>query len=49
MKKCLEFPDKARYNTKWDADTAILLTEIKLTTYHCDNCDGWHLTSKIKK
>jgi hypothetical protein len=50
MKKCLEFPNKNRYNTWKDADTAILLLDNKdLSVYKCETCDGWHLTSsKIK-
>ena len=49
MKKCFEHSDKTRYNTQWDADTAILLIgNNELRIYHCDSCDGWHLTSKNK-
>jgi len=47
MKKCFEQPNKRRHNTKQDAETALLLLDNKnLTIYHCDSCDGWHLTSK---
>ena len=52
MKKCFEHPDKRRYNTQKDAETAILLLDNRdLRTYKCETCDGWHLTnrSKIKK
>jgi hypothetical protein len=49
MKKCLEFPDKRRYNTRNDAETAILLSDNReLRTYHCETCGGWHLTSKSR-
>jgi len=47
MKKCLEFPDKRRYNTKRDAETSILLIDKRdLRTYYCEGCRGWHLTSR---
>jgi hypothetical protein len=50
MKKCFEHSDKTRYNTQWDADTAILLIgNDELRIYHCDSCDGWHLTSKVEE
>lgn len=55
MKKCFEFPNKNRYNTQKDAETAIaiqqlaLLRPTRLRCYHCDTCDGWHLTSKTKE
>jgi len=46
MKKCLEQPNKRRYNTKREAETAILLLDSRdLRAYHCDGCGGWHLTS----
>ncbi len=49
-KKCLEFPNKKRYNTKKDADAIIAHHNlVNLTTYKCDSCQGWHLTSKVKK
>ena len=48
-KICLEFPNKKRYNTKQDAETVILLHSKNLLVYKCDSCQGWHLTSKIKK
>ena len=53
MKRCPEFPDKTRYPTKKDAETAILMlvssTElnVELDCYYCDACNGWHLTSKL--
>lgn len=47
MKKCFTYPNKRRYTTQKDADTAILLLDNKgLRTYYCQGCDGWHLTSK---
>jgi hypothetical protein len=47
MKKCFEHPDKKRYNTQRDAETAILLSEKDfLRAYHCETCSGWHLTSR---
>lgn len=47
MKKCFEQPNKNRYNTEKDAETAILLNDKKdLRAYKCDACQGWHLTSK---
>ena len=46
MKICLAHPNKNRYNTKRDAETAILLVgNINLNVYKCDACRGWHLTS----
>jgi len=49
VKTCLEFPHKKRYNTKKDAETAILLLDDKdLGVYHCDTCRGWHLTSRYE-
>lgn len=46
MKKCYEHPDKNRYNTQKDAETAILLLDKRdLRTYKCNSCSGWHLTS----
>ena len=48
MKKCFAFPNKVRYSTKKDAETAILLyNDINLDTYSCESCSGWHLT-KLK-
>ena len=50
MKKCFEHPNKKRYNTEKDAETAILLSEKPdLRTYRCDACGGWHLTSTPSK
>jgi hypothetical protein len=53
MKKCFEQPNKNRYNTEKDAETAILMSsvdwQIELRSYHCDACDGWHLTSKNRE
>jgi hypothetical protein len=47
MKKCFTYPNKRRYATQKDAETAILLQDNReLRTYHCGGCDGWHLTSK---
>lgn len=49
MKTCSEHPDKNRYNTNKDAETAIILSGNKnLKTYYCDFCKGWHLASIIK-
>jgi hypothetical protein len=49
MKKCFEYPNKNRYNTQRDAETAILLLDNKsLSVYKCDGCGGWHLTSNLK-
>lgn len=46
MKNCLEFPNKKRYSTKREAETAILLVDNSaLRTYQCSTCGGWHLTS----
>ncbi len=47
-KKCFEFPNKTRFNSQRDAETAILLSDKQkdLRTYRCDTCNGWHLTSK---
>jgi hypothetical protein len=46
MKKCLEFPNKNRYNTQREAETAILLLDKRdLRSYQCQTCQGWHLTS----
>lgn len=46
MKTCLEQPNKKRYNTQRDAETAILLVDNRdLRTYKCGACSGWHLTS----
>lgn len=50
MKTCLEHPDKNRYNTEKDAETAILLSDVKtLRSYRCPACKGWHLTSQSLK
>lgn len=48
-KKCFEFPNKTRYNSKRDAETAILLSDRpnQLRVYNCTTCNGWHLTSKL--
>jgi len=47
MKKCFEQPNKKRYNTEKDAQTAILLSDnLDLRSYKCGACQGWHLTSK---
>lgn len=49
MKKCFEYPNKKRYNTHLDADTATLLINDKdISIYKCNSCNGWHLTSKNK-
>lgn len=51
MKKCFEYPNKKRYSTKKDAETAILLLSHiskNIRCYHCDTCNGWHLTSCSK-
>lgn len=54
MKKCYKHPDKNRYNTQKDAETAILVQQhalfrkTRLRWYHCDVCDGYHLTSKTE-
>ncbi len=49
MKRCFEFPNKKRYNTKRDAETAILLSDKakSLYVYFCDTCNGWHLSSNV--
>lgn len=50
MKTCFEHPDKKRFFTEKDAETAILTSDFKdLRCYYCDACEGWHLTSKLKK
>ena len=50
MKKCLEFPNKRRYNTQREVETAILLLDKKdIGYYHCHTCRGWHLTSKERE
>lgn len=47
MKLCFDFPSKNRYNTKRDAETAVLLSNNKdLKIYHCESCNGWHLSHK---
>ena len=49
MKTCFEHPDKKRFDTEKDAETAILTSNFKnLRCYRCDTCQGWHLTSKNK-
>jgi hypothetical protein len=49
MKYCAEYPNKKRYNTQKDAQTAILTSDAKnLQEYKCDSCLGWHLTSNKK-
>lgn len=49
-KKCFEHPNKKRFSTQKDAEAALLTSNFKnLRYYHCETCDGWHLTSKIKK
>lgn len=45
--KCEEFPNKKRYATKFDAETAALILNMDLKIYKCDCCGGWHL-SKFK-
>jgi hypothetical protein len=47
-KKCLEFPNKKRYNTLKDAEAIISFLRENLSAYKCDSCQGWHLTSKNK-
>ena len=48
-KVCFIQPNKVRYNTQKDAETAILiLSSYVLRTYFCTGCGGWHLTSKQK-
>ena len=50
MKRCPEFPNKKRYPTQKDAETAIIIQKsegaVNLRSYYCDACNGWHLTSK---
>jgi hypothetical protein len=47
MKKCFTHPNKNRYNTQREAETAILLADKPdLRCYQCAGCGGWHLTSK---
>lgn len=48
-KKCLSFPNKKRYSTQKLAQVAILLQNVALDTYFCEDCSGWHLTKIIKK
>jgi hypothetical protein len=44
MKKCFEFPEKKRFNTLRDAETAILLIgNVGLRAYLC-GCGGYHIT-----
>lgn len=38
---------KKRYPTEKDAQKVILLQNIPLQYYFCEDCSGWHLT-KIK-
>lgn len=46
MKLCFDYPNKKRYNSQKDAETAILLSQNKkLRFYKCESCNGWHLTS----
>jgi hypothetical protein len=46
MKKCFEQPNKKRFNTQKEAETAIILSgNPNLRNYKCDACQGWHLTS----
>jgi len=48
-KKCFEFPNKKRYNTKKEAEAALAYHNLKnLSLYKCQSCLGWHLTSKNK-
>lgn len=50
MKKCFKYPHKRRHTTQKDAETSLLVLDNKnLTIYHCDSCDGWHLTSKAQE
>lgn len=50
MKRCLTFPNKKRYPTEKDAETAIIIQHsegsVELRSYYCESCKGWHLTSK---
>lgn len=50
MKQCFVFPNKKRYPTEKDAETAIIIQRsegsVELDYYYCDACKGWHLTSK---
>lgn len=46
MKICFDQPNKKRYNTLKDAETDILIfNNENIRSYHCDACNGWHLTS----
>lgn len=49
MKRCPEFPNKRRFPTQKDAETVIIIMagehDIEFTTYYCESCKGWHLTS----
>ena len=51
MRRCPEFPNKRRFPTYRDAETATIIMasehDIEFEIYHCDACKGWHLTSKI--
>ena len=49
MKRCQKFPNKKRYSTKKEAETAVIIlkNDVELKIYFCENCNGWHLTSKI--
>lgn len=53
MKKCHLHPNKNRYNTQREAETAILASsEVgrpELRYYYCDTCTGFHLTSKPRE
>lgn len=43
MKKCFLFPNKKRYSTQKDAQTVVILQNINLKIYFCENCNGYHL------
>lgn len=47
MKKCFEYPNKRRYDTLQSAerDLLIIFDDGTLRAYHCNSCNGWHLTS----
>jgi len=53
MKTCHLHPNKNRYNTQRDAETAILASSEagrpELRYYYCDTCTGFHLTSKPRE
>jgi hypothetical protein len=50
MKQCFTHPNKNRYNTQGEAETAILVNneagKPELRYYYCDTCSGYHLTSR---